>query len=783
MGLFQRKKAAFSTSTLLHISAIKAFFRAVGLESLVLVRQLMRSNTKIEGKKPAIKNSFLIALGKCGVHFLPAAASITMLYINIKGYWIGAQMVAMHGESSVSIALLQLVAKMQELLIVASLATALFDILRFELLYGSGIPLGLLGSGITFTQISYFRSPDFLGALRYGISEKKKKKLCVCVALLLAGLLATTAGPASAILMIPRQQAWAAGTLDFYLNGTNNDFWPSQLTYEGQLQDWDISDCRNFKATSTAVCPAGGYHSLWDHFTASTIYNVNDVLYEVNNPDTRQVRMDIDSPLGYVPTHTISGNIRGLSLETWMYTTHAATDRLQKLLNDVWQSETFQMRYSALHDRSRYEFFSTSTSTLRTQVPVVRVGCAPGQNLSEGQTTIEFPVVPPFDYWINTTNLSLPEILLNARRRDHAKITWVELPPDFGATTAGALVELPWDTYTSTRVAFGCSIDARWTDGIISYDGQAPHEAHILHTRPSKRDKEYLPDSNHWRRIAVDADWLAALTPPVPRTGPGYEPWDPSTIQSIFYATGLTTCAFSQKNLSAHNQTYNWNHHSPSAITFTEYVLAIVFADGLSRVGSFRAFNTTVSPITSWPVQNYTNILDDRNLSSILLRGGQQVLLPAFPSNQFTRLRMEEHIYGYCYKSSSASDYLAIAVLLTHLIIALSHTVWILYRREASGCWDTVTELITLSQNSRPAPTALRNTCAGIKELNTFGQVARINVTESANGSDDHLELVFDEGTKEGSHQTTTTPAKAVAVSFGALSRRAVKSGDLYGGL
>ena len=66
-----------------------------------------------------------------------------MLYINIKGCWIGAQMAGMHDRCSISIALLQLVAKMQELLIVASLATALFDILRFELLYGCGLPLGL----------------------------------------------------------------------------------------------------------------------------------------------------------------------------------------------------------------------------------------------------------------------------------------------------------------------------------------------------------------------------------------------------------------------------------------------------------------------------------------------------------------------------------------------------------------------------------------------------------------------------------------------------------------
>lgn len=58
-------------------------------------------------------------------------------------------------------------------------------------------------------------------------------------------------------------------------------------------------------------------------------------------------------------------------------------------------------------------------------------------------------------------------------------------------------------------------------------------------------------------------------------------------MESIFNATGLTTWAFSQKNLSSYNQTYVWNKFGPPAIVFTEYVLAAMFADGLSRVGSF----------------------------------------------------------------------------------------------------------------------------------------------------------------------------------------------------
>ena len=123
-----------------------------------------------------------------------------------------------------------------------------------------------------------------------------------------------------------------------------------------------------------------------------------------------------------------------------------------------------------------------------------------------------------------------------------------------------------------------------------------------------------------------------------------------------------------------------------------------------------------MSPITSWVVQNYTNVLNDDSLSSILLRGGQQVLLPAFPANQFTKSKTKEHIFGYCYKSSSISDYLAVAVIVTHLVVAVSHTIWILCRRETSGCWDTVAELVPLAQNSRPALPMLSNILAPVSK-------------------------------------------------------------------
>lgn len=52
---------------------------------------------------------------------------------------------------TVNIALLQTAAKVQELLIVASLAT---ELLRYEFIHGDGLPLGLLAASFDFAKLS-----------------------------------------------------------------------------------------------------------------------------------------------------------------------------------------------------------------------------------------------------------------------------------------------------------------------------------------------------------------------------------------------------------------------------------------------------------------------------------------------------------------------------------------------------------------------------------------------------------------------------------------------------
>ena len=79
--------------------------------------------------------------------------------MNYRGYYIGPEFSYLNVSDNKYLALYQVAAKLQEVLCVASLTTVVLQVLRYDLLYGDGALIGLLGSDISFGSISYFWSP------------------------------------------------------------------------------------------------------------------------------------------------------------------------------------------------------------------------------------------------------------------------------------------------------------------------------------------------------------------------------------------------------------------------------------------------------------------------------------------------------------------------------------------------------------------------------------------------------------------------------------------------
>lgn len=136
----------------------RSFWRNIGLAILTF-----SNSGKGEPPKVLIQSSRWIALSRCAVHLLPAAVSISLVGLNLSGFFIGHNLDgAGSAGDDFKQSTLQVAAKLQELLIVASTTSIIFHVLLKELTMGDGLPLGLLVSGWSFASIRYVKLEELL---------------------------------------------------------------------------------------------------------------------------------------------------------------------------------------------------------------------------------------------------------------------------------------------------------------------------------------------------------------------------------------------------------------------------------------------------------------------------------------------------------------------------------------------------------------------------------------------------------------------------------------------
>lgn len=135
---------------------------------------------------------------------ISVAVSITLIYLNLTEYTIGAHIGANTAATADILGALQLAIKLHELVIVASLFVIARQWVQGSLMnLNSGIVLGLLGSESSLGQPSFVISKEYLAAVSCGFSGNLR--MCIlAIFLFMACILSSLAGPASGVLMIPR---------------------------------------------------------------------------------------------------------------------------------------------------------------------------------------------------------------------------------------------------------------------------------------------------------------------------------------------------------------------------------------------------------------------------------------------------------------------------------------------------------------------------------------------------------------------------------------------------
>ena len=709
------------------------FFRNTGLGVLNdLNRRLRGRRRRSEQKKVIISTSRWTALSRCGVHILPVLVSIAIVSINIRQVYIGIDFKSLVNSDTINIAFLQTAAKLQDLLIIASLATIVFQLLRDELLYGDGIPLGLLGAGFEFTKLSFFWSPEILGGFKSLFRGRRRyRKVQLGLFLILAGTIALLAGPSCAVLLVPQNQEWPAGGTSLFLNGTKDEFWPMKLTASPLL----TSTCPSSLGTHYGLCPSGGYRSLWSHyakFDHSTFKQVVPPYAKDLSGNHNYWSIESNPP---VSTGSIS-----LSLphgDLFVVQPHLSVSiLLDQLMQDWWHALLSRTQYNEQNVDDRKAVSSDVLS------PFVHVQCSPAEVLSSANHTILFPTFEPSQPF---QSQDVAASIVSDQPTDHLQLSWLPLPASYESVSTGAVLQSAWSPNDQSRLVVGCSVQAQWvpahlqTEAYTFWQGWYPKNISFDEAFPRK-GRTLLDGTGRVTRnaIVVDESWLDLLTPPTPMEGPGYLDWGPSTLESILSVVKVI------ENLGSSEGSLidKWQPQGDTSRSdLLASVIASVFADGLSRVNIEKMYTAQGSP-SEWALADYGKVKDYEHL----LLQGQGALKNPYPAQKdVNELSLEFSISGLSYRHTVV-QYLAMLVLFLHMAVATAHTIWTTFRRKSSACWDSVTEILVLAQNSKPAHHALRNTAAGLQQSHTFAKKVSIRPTKLPNAQEaDHVELIFEE--------------------------------------
>lgn len=85
---------------------------------------------------------------------------------------------------------------------------------------------------------------------------------------------------------------------------------------------------------------------------------------------------------------------------------------------------------------------------------------------------------------------------------------------------------------------------------------------------------------------------------------------------------------------------------------------------------------------------------------------------------------------------------ISLVILFLYCAVVIAHIIYSIWTGIHSSAWDSISEMIALAINSRPAE-ELQNTCAGIETTNVYEHRVRIAPTEGQKSGERHLELLF----------------------------------------
>lgn len=670
--------------------------------------------------KAIISNRLTDVLGWHIWTILALTGTTILLYLNFKEYPIGGEIGGSQISSANIVGILQVVIKVHELVIVASLV-AIAHQLTLRSLMSSGLLLGLLGVEGSLATPSFLVSAQFWHALGFGFRSiyspsklgngpdrpVRIRMLRLAFFYFLSCVIASLAGPASGVLMIPRVDWFRYGAYEFQPEVLST--LPNIMigTSPGFLGGGNFSESNVFALTDQIIGSGLRYWMDMSGLRSS----------EVSLEEGIQHRFyDSFGPV-YVNTTTGSDNRKldaGWCGETKITTSARNIIDLFIESNDIPQLPTIKKGWTGLKSVDTSHGFDARVTCRARE----KTACTKGSVLS-GNTSNP-------DWCYRSVNKNNTSGTLRTSRN-------LLMAYDFEDGSNGPRVWLTEGPHIKGNSHYSDSIEVVFEDPIITELAPYVHNLTVCSFSVSlvaaiatssgagygAEKVEYfnyvfLPDGKmaEPRKFLFHENWLDraySYDPSLWSSIPVYDQALPEDTVGLSYPTG--SMAYPD------NFTYPERPGlSPMKNLFGQFGSNLILATG--------NFGSLEDRVKAFPVEITVGGLLTYLLSWSLPSESQY----SMPYEQIPeRFRLDPpqsyypHVYfrelyrrGYGFRLSTRTAYLGVSVLLAHAVIAISASLWQLKRASVIYAWETVPDYAMLGSGSPSLAISHPNTCARV---------------------------------------------------------------------
>lgn len=653
---------------------------------------------EVEHPKPIVTTQLWHSLAWHIWTVLSLLVTAVLLWLNFSEYAIGGELGGSPKSSSNILGGLQFAVKAHELLIVGSFVKIARQIIIGNLFDG-GVVLGLLGAEYAVSRPSFLLTGEFTQSLGFGLQSIfridshpiHRRVLWLAIFMLWSCVLASLAGPASGVLMIPRVGWNLAGERRYTLPDTIPNI---------MLPNQGLFDVFGLGGSGSAL----GY---WQYFLENSSWNMSRA-----GVDEMHHKFGDAGAVMYVNT---TGSYGRLIDGAWNDETKI-TCQLKTGSHNIQDNTWGLFRPPMPETLKGWKAVKSTINLVALDAAVTcrarrKISCSKNATLSGNVDNPDWCYMSVGSSALSGVLRTSRNLILAASSDGYNPSVWVTEGPKIAANShysdsLEVILETPSYRTDNLFNLTVCSFSAALVDGIGTALG-----THFTSEKIEYFNYTLSSDGTHAppRQLLFHENWLDnayAL--------PQHQPYDIN---------------YSSNNLSFPAR--------PRTVPPVEDNVLAIFGNTTRQIGPTKS-DTEALPaevtiggllthILAWviPSDSQFSILFDEIPPQFTEGLGPR---KSWPIEYIFRVYQE----GYRFRLSSRTGYFSVVVLTLHALTAIIASLWqVIFIRRVFLGWNNTPEYIMLAAGSPSLTTAYPNTCAGIKTKRALSGVVMLKETSS----------------------------------------------------